>query len=202
MCMRPLTIALLLIPALASPCFAQSLWDNRSPSKAFLFHDTQARQVGDLLTVLVSENTDVASSENRSLSKSSDTNNKFGFNYGAGDVAGGAEQDFSAESGRKFDGSASFSSERGFNDRITVAVMDVLPNGNLVIGGKRKVLVEGEAKVLVASGIVRPYDVRADNSIQSRHVANFEIAYQGTGVEPKFTKQNWLGRFTNSLWPF
>ncbi|MEZ6113925.1 MAG: flagellar basal body L-ring protein FlgH [Pirellulaceae bacterium] len=182
--------------------FAQSLWDNRQPSKAFLFQDTQARHVGDLITVLVSENTDVANSEQRSLSKSTDANNTFEFNYGGNGGSGGISQDFNADSQRNFDGSASFSSARDFTDRITVTVLDVLPNGNLLVGGKRKVMIEGDARMLVVSGIVRPWDVRADNTIQSRYVANFEIAYQGAGVEPAFTKQSWLGRITNTLWPF
>lgn len=202
--MFPAKIALLAMTTLfaASTCAAQSLWDNRNPSKAFLFNDSQARRVGDLLTVFVSENTDVTNRENRSLSKATDASNKFGFNYGGNGTSGGVSQDFSSESDRNFDGSASFSSERDFSDRITVTVLDILPNGNLVIGGKRKVMVEGDAKMLVVSGIVRPYDIKADNSIQSRYVANFEIAYQGAGVEPRFTKQNWLGKITNTLWPF
>jgi flagellar L-ring protein precursor FlgH len=192
--------------ALANPCPAQSLWDKRDPAKAFLFYDVQARRVGDLLTLIIGETTDVANQEQRKLGKVTDSRSKFGLSHSASGVFGNSTgelaEDFSSSSDRNFDGNAKFSSARAFVDQMTVTVTDVLPNGNLVISGKRRVNVDGDERDLVVSGIVRYWDVRANNTIHSRYVSGLKMAYEGRGTEQRFTKQGWLGRATNKLWPF
>jgi flagellar L-ring protein precursor FlgH len=194
------------VAAWAAPVSAQSLWDKRSPSKTFLFSDTQARRVGDLLTVVVSESTDVDNKEQRSLGKETEANSEFSLAHSAkgifGSSTGALSGSGSMASDRQFDGNAEFSSERVFTDRVTVAVMDVLPNGNLVISGRRHIDVAGDKRCLVISGIARHEDVRPDNTIQSRYISNLEVTYEGQGVENSFTKQGWLGRAVNWLWPF
>lgn len=197
---------LLLLVAWPKNCPAQSLWEHRSPDKVFLFYDVQARHVGDLLTIVIQEQTDVENQDSRELEKSSDTSATFDFSGSTGGDFGtssaNAELDTALNSDRQFDGSSRFSSDRQFSDRVTVTVLDVLPNGNLIVGGRRRVVVEGELRTLVVSGIVRPVDVRPDNSVLSRFVANLELAYEGAGVEPRFVNQGWLGRIGNKLWPF
>jgi flagellar L-ring protein precursor FlgH len=192
--------------ALASPCAAQSLWDQRTPARAFLFHDVQARHVGDLLTLVVSETTDVDNQEQRKLGKATDASSDLGLSHSVSGILGNSSGDlaesFSSSSDRNFNGNAKFSSARAFIDQVTVTVSDVLPNGNLVISGRRRVNVDGDERDLVVSGIVRSLDVRPDNTVQSRYVSNLQIAYEGSGVEKRFTKQGWLGKFTNKLWPF
>lgn len=192
--------------ALAGPCAAQSLWEKRDPAKAFLFHDVQARRVGDLLTLLISETTDVANQEQRKLGKTTDSSSKFGFAHSAsgvfGNSSGDVAEDFSSSSDRNFDGSAKFSSARAFVDQVTVTVTDVLPNGNLVISGKRRVDVDGDERDLVVTGIVRYWDIRANNTITSRYVSGLKMTYEGSGTEKRFTKQGWLGKAANKLWPF
>jgi len=115
---------------------------------------------------------------------------------------GALGENFGLDSERDFSGNSAFASERQFSDRITVAVMDVLPNGNLVIGGRRRVAVEGDNRILVISGLVRLVDVRPDNTIQSRYIDQLDISYEGKGVESRFVNQGWLGRVTNRIWPF
>lgn len=185
---------------------ADSLWQRRDPDKAFLFYDTQARNIGDLLTVVISENTGVQNQENRALNKESEASKSMDISQSAsgdfGDAEGAAAFDFNSESERSFDGGASFRSQREFTTRLTASVVDVLPNGNLVISGRKNVIVAGDERILVVSGIVRPYDVSPDNSIQSRFIADFRIAYEGIGQEQAFTRQGAFGRLMNKLWPF
>jgi flagellar L-ring protein precursor FlgH len=119
-----------------------------------------------------------------------------------GDAGGSAEFDFSSESERAFDGAASFRSQRDFTTRMTASVVDVLPNGNLVISGRKNVVVAGDERILIVSGIVRPYDVSPDNTVQSRYIADFRIDYEGIGQEQAFTRQGFFGRFMNKVWPF
>lgn len=185
---------------------APSLWDRRKPSKTFLFYDAQARQVGDLLTLLVSEATDVDNSETRALQKEAEDSALLNLTTATGGDLGASSANLEGQgrttSKRNFDGSASFSSDRQFTDRVTVTVIDVMPNGNLVIAGTRTIAVAGDRRVLRVSGIVRPVDIRADNSIASRLVAGLEVTYEGDGVESHFTKQGWLSRMSNKVWPF
>jgi len=173
---------------------------------AFLFFDTQARNVGDLLTIVVNEDTAVDNKDERSMNKATKANSNLNLSLAASGILGSSsgtlKGDDSAQSGREFDGDASFSSEREFSDRLTVAVIDKLPNGNLVVGGRRRVIVEEDTRTLVVSGVVRSRDISADNTIPSRYVSQFEMYYEGKGTESKFVNQGWLGRAANWLWPF
>jgi len=195
--------AVSIVVACGDQLCAQSMWQHRDPSRVLMFRDVKARVVGDVLTIIVSENTDVDHKDERTLEKTTNASGTFDFN---GSTAGGqsasANLDSATTSNRNFDGSSEFTVEREFSDRISVTVLDVLPNGNMVIGGKRRHVIAGESRVLVVSGIVRPFDVRPDNTVQSRFIANLEVAYHGKGPESSFSNQGWLGRLTNKIWPF
>jgi flagellar L-ring protein precursor FlgH len=108
----------------------------------------------------------------------------------------------SNSSDRTFQGSADFASERQLLDQMTLTVVDILPNGNLVIEGYRRRLVQNEMRLLRVSGVVRPNDIEIPNFVESRFIANFNVSYEGSGVESKFTNQGWLGRIGNKVWPY
>ncbi len=177
----------------------QSIWDRRQTSQVFLFHDTKARRVGDLLTIIVRENTDVDNRDQRQLRRESGGGGVFGL---SGSTAGGgsssveADLESSASYHQEFDGRAQYSVARDFTDRMTVAVLDVLPNGNLVIGGKRSRLISGEERTLCVSGVVRPRDIFADNTVESRYISSFRMYYDGRGQESRHTNKwrfpDWL----------
>jgi len=205
---RRLAAASTLLAAAIAPqsVRGESLWERRDPARAFLFYDTSARHKGDLVTVIVNEATDVQNIDDRSMSKQSSASKAMDIASEAtgdyGGPIGAAAFDFNSDSERSFDGDASFSSQREFNTRVAATVTDVLPNGNLVIEGRRNVSVAGDERVLVISGIVRPYDVSPDNTIHSRHIAQWRIAYDGNGQEQAFTRQGMFSRIMNKLWPF
>ena len=110
--------------------------------------------------------------------------------------------DFSTNGSGKFDGQSQYTVEREFTDRITCTVIQQLPNGNLVIVGKRDRLVSGERRALVVTGVIRPLDVLADNSIESKYVANFRVCYNGDGIDSRFTKEGWLTKAWNKFRPY
>jgi flagellar L-ring protein precursor FlgH len=85
---------------------------------------------------------------------------------------------------------------------LAVTVVDVLPNGNLVIEGYRSRVVSGEERVLRITGVVRPADVAVGNIVPSGAVANFRITYLGRGPATRTTKQGWLTRINSALRPF
>ena len=185
---------------------AEALWKRHQPEQGLLFYDTQARRVGDLLTVVVREDSNVRNQDNRGLGKKTSAKGLFKFGAksdgGFSTQASEGELDSELQSNRSFDGKSSFRSQRAFNDRVTVTVIDVLPNGNLVFRGCRKILIEGDQRTLVVTGIVRPFDVAADNTVNSRLVADLHMNYEGHGGEEGFIRQGWLGRTANKVWPF
>ena len=185
---------------------AQSLWKKRKPQYAYLFVDSKASRVGDLLTVVVARTTNVNSSEDRGLAKSSqagatiDIDTEAGGGFGT--QAANAGLNFNKNSTREFDGESSFSSNQAFTDRMTVSVVDVLPNGNLVVSGYRKVRLVGDERSLTLTGMIRAIDVGPDNTVDSRLISDLRMQYDTVGPSRKFIKQGWLGRATNVVWPF
>ena len=84
--------------------------------------------------------------------------------------------------------------------------MDTLPNGNLVVQGRREIRIDAETKVIEFSGIVRRYDVRRDNTVQSELVADARVAFSGSGPVTNTTRRyglaGWLHTAIDWLWPF
>jgi len=181
---------------------AQSIWAQRDPWRAFKFSDTGARRVGDLLTIIVRESTDVANKDQRKLDKDTAAGLKFDFSSSSDSGSASAKLDTTNESNRKFDGSSQYSVAQQFTDHITARIIEVLPNGTFRVAGQRIRNVSGEVRQLTVSGIVRPMDISPDNMVESRFIADFQIQYTGNGAESRFTNQGWLGRIGNKVWPF
>jgi flagellar L-ring protein precursor FlgH len=185
---------------------ADHLWDRRVPNGAYLFMDNKARRVGDLLTIVIREGTNIENREQRNNEKKTKTNWLFNFagsttgNIGGRTASANATND--VESQRKLDGTAQYTSDRKFTDRMTVTVIQVLPNGNLVIEGTRDQTLQGENRTIKISGVVRPQDIGTGNTIESSYIANFQVTYRGKGIESAYTQQGWLGLIMNKLWPF
>ena len=192
----------LMIGCASTPVDAQSIWQFRTPDRVSLVADTAAHHVGDLVTVVIRETTDVDNIDQRTLSRQDETDYAFSFSS-SGDVGqSSGDFDFTGDSGRSFNGQSQYLVGQDFTDRITVQVLDVLPNGNLVIGGRRRRLVAGELRTLIVSGTVRSIDISPSNTVLSQYVANFKICYEGDGSETSFSNQGWAGRFLNKIWPF
>ena len=185
---------------------AQSLFERRSTNQIDQYRNYAARHRGDLLFVLINESTDVENRDERSLDKqgsSSFTNQlDYGFGGALGSSAGNASIGQSGASKRGFSGDTEFRSERQFSDKFTVTVIDVLPNGNMVVSGKRQISVQGDLRELHLTGIVRQFDVLPNNSVPSHLVANLKIQLEADGAEQSFGNQGWFSRSMNRLWPF
>lgn len=170
-----------------------------------LFEDVKARHVGDILTIVLQERTDASKSASTSTSKSNEFNaaspTLFGrpisINNGRADLSVGLSSD------GEFSGEGDASQSNSLNGNVSVVITEVLPNGNLKIEGQKVLTInQGDEHVRLA-GIVRPVDIRADNTVLSAHVANAHFVYAGTGVIADANSMGWLGRFFNSSWwPF
>lgn len=185
------------------------LWQRRDPVLLNPYVDAKARRPGDLLVVQINERSDVQNRDQRLMQKnnmsSSDASVSGGLSGVFGSDAGEMSFDQESAAARQFNGNSQFRSERGFIDQFTVTVVDVTPNGNLLISGKRQVGVEGDTRTLVLTGIVRGVDVTAANTIPSSKVANLDIHYEARedeGAERRFLNQGWLGKKLNKWWPY
>ncbi len=201
-----LTIAAAGVFLTVSECHADSLWKKRDPKATYLVQDSKARNVGDLLTVVINEQSEVDNSEDKDMSKKSDMSATGTFSASAGGGLQNKESSanglISGSSARNFKGSASYKDSREYTDNITVTVVDVLPNGNLVISGRRSMMIAGEARTLALSGVVRPIDLGPDNKVNSKYVADLRTVYEGDGPSRRFVRQGWFSKAANKLWPF
>ena len=190
----------------ASATQADSLWERHNPRRAFLFEDSRARRIGDLVTIMINESTSVDNSEAKDMSKSTAADGALSVDSTTGGDFGTSSANLAFDAGgssnRSFSGEATYQNSREFQDRITARVIDIDPAGNLIVHGTRGTHVSGEHRVLSISGTIRPIDINADNTISSRFVTDMHLIYDGEGAEPRFTRQGWLGRFVNKIWPF
>ena len=186
--------------------WAESLWAKRNQRSANLFVDTRARQVGDLIIVQIRERTGVDEQDERKLEKKTDSDGVFSFEgkSSSNAVARAAAASFTAnnESNKVLEGSAEFQSDRVFQDQLACTVVDILPNGVLVIEGSRSRVIAGETRLMRVKGKVRQDDIGLGNVIPSNVIADFKITYDGDGDATRYTKHGWLGRFTNKIWPW
>lgn len=189
-----------------SKCAGQSLFERRSTRQIGQYSDYAARGRGDLLTILINENTDFENRDERSMDKTGSSSYSGGLNYGFGGDLGSTSADgtlgSSSASTRNFSGDAEFRSAREFTDRISVSVVDLLPNGTLVVSGRRSISFQGDTRELIVSGLIRPFDILPNNSVPSHLVANLKIQLSPAGPEPAYTQQGWFSRKLNRFWPF
>ncbi|MDB5307475.1 MAG: flgH [Gemmataceae bacterium] len=201
--------------AVSPAAMADSVWERRDPRYAFLFQDNRARQIGDILTIEVIETTVANNQDARALNRTTATSGQVSF-FGtgkttAGGTAGGGGTTpatgvlfpFPSEnSSRAFNGTASMTTNQVFTDRLAVTVVDMMPNGNLVVEGYRSRVVAGEERVLRITGLIRQQDVGNGNIVLSQSVANLRISYLGRGPASRTVNQSYLGRFINLIRPF
>jgi flagellar L-ring protein precursor FlgH len=208
-CINRVILAAACLAQWAAPINAQgnSLWERRDPKTAYLFWDYRARLVGDTLTIVISETTESDVQETRNANKQTSISSALNLG-GSGSIGRSGTKQFSNsfsaqnQSQRKFDGQANSTIDRKFTDRMSVVVVAVYPNGNLLVEGFRQRLVGRETRTLRLTGIVRPADIGPYNQIQSQYVANVRFAYIGRGQDSAYINNGWGGRIMNILWPY
>jgi flagellar L-ring protein FlgH len=198
---------ILLFLAGSSFCMADSIWAKRAKTMKQPYADDTARQIGDVLTIKITESSTVDNKQNRDLKKS--TNRSAAFN-GVTDIAVGEVEllpripsiNLNANSNMQLNGKADHKDERKFEDSITVVVIDVLPNKNLVVRGTRDRDIAADTQSIEVTGIVRPSDIAFDNSVKSERVADFRIVNKNGGVAEPYSKPGWFDSIVNIVWPF
>jgi flagellar L-ring protein precursor FlgH len=183
-----------------------SLWADCGSTK--LFVDIRAREVGDLVTVEICETPTAELQANTKTSR--DSNIQAGLSDLLGYMKRQEEKHdrldrtslLKANFDSDFDGKGSSDRSGTVIASITARVIQVLPNGNLRISGKRDVRVNNETQYITISGIIRPEDIERDNVIQSTYVADARVEYTGKGVIADKQRPGWLMRILDHVWPF
>ncbi len=176
----------------------------RAGGAVMLFEDSKALQVGDILTIVLTEKTQASKSSKTKSSKdtSIDTGTPTLFGRGV-TVNGNNVLSVGIESQQSFEGAGDSEQKNSLSGTISVTVSQVLPNGNLVVRGQKWLVLNQGEEIVQVSGIVRPQDVAPDNSVPSTLLADARIVYTGRGALADANQMGWLARFFNGpLWPF
>ncbi len=183
-----------------------SLWPGEQHS---LYADHKARTTGDILTITIAEKASASkmasTDSDRSSSISASLPNLLGLEN-SNLLAQNPNLDLSAlvkaDFANSFEGSGKTVRKEDLVASLTTQVIQVYPNGNLKIRGGKEVRVNNETQVIYLTGIVRPVDIMANNTIDSKHVLNARISYTGKGAISDKQHPGWLTRVIDNVWPF
>ncbi|WP_022854056.1 flagellar basal body L-ring protein FlgH [Thermodesulfatator atlanticus] len=177
--------------------------------RAFFFEDHRASRVGDVITIKIVETYQSSNKVSNKISRSSETSagvkSLLGFEkvFEESNPRFKADPMFSGGMSTKTDGQGQFSRNTNIVATLTARVIDVLPNGNLVIQGVRTIRQDENLEYLTITGIVRPEDVAADNSVLSTQISDARIEYSGAGPNTLAVRgPGWLSRALQVIWPF
>jgi flagellar L-ring protein FlgH len=200
--------------------FADSLYMSSDPVTSSMFSDKRARNIGDIITIYISEATNSAQKGATNLKKTSTfvqkitslffpaaaaPTSKTDTLYQGAEYLGsrigthrGTLPSSNWSSSDDFKGQGDLSSSNTVTGTITAMIIEVMPNGNFIVEGNRKVSVDGQERNIIISGIVRPEDIGADNSILSRNLANAKIEFADKGILSNSRKVGLLKK----IWDF
>jgi flagellar L-ring protein precursor FlgH len=198
-------------PAFSSvrPVYSQPLPVNdggiyRAGYEMALFADQRARRIGDIITIVLVEKT------NASKKASTKTKKDSSMNIGSPSIWGGPVTlngldvlAAAADAEREFTGEGDSTQSNSLTGRVSVTVIDTLPNGNLVVRGEKLLTLNQGSERVQVSGTIRPADVSPDNTVLSTQVADAQIVYTGEGALADANSPGWMARFfQSSWWPF
>jgi flagellar L-ring protein FlgH len=166
-----------------------------------LFEDKRARYVGDTLTININENT--------AASKTADTatSRKGSNSFTVPTVSGLPGKSFqgatlAANSDSGFEGKGNSNATNVFTATITVTVMEVLENGNLIVSGEKQIGINQGSEYIRFSGVVNPVYIVAGNVVSSSQIADARIEYRGKGYIDEAQTMGWMQRVFQSVLPF
>lgn len=211
--MKKYIILAILATLLANPAMADeyagkkaSLWRTNSQF-AKMYTDPRAGGINDIVTIQISESTTASNKAELSTSK------KTAMSMGITNFLGLEKQinlndDFdntsmvNSSTNNSHEGEGETTRESSLTAYITARVIDVMPNGNLLIEAKKEVIINKEKEIAVLTGIIRPRDIGYNNIIQSNRIADMQIKFSGKGPVSRQTKRGWLSWLLNTIWPF
>lgn len=172
------------------------------PGGSALFEDRRPRNVGDILTIVISERVNASKNSGASASRNGSL---------AADFAGGIPkllgslldgQDAKLSGGNKLDAKGGANANNTFNGVITVTVVDVMRNGNLLVSGEKQMGINQGTEYIRFSGVVNPRTVSGNNTVPSTLVADARIEYTAKGYIDEAQHMGWMQRIFLNVMPF
>jgi flagellar L-ring protein precursor FlgH len=200
--------------------YAVSLWQGEVAVTSSMFTDRKARQVNDIITVVISEQStatrNAVTSTGRETTVDGKVENWFtvdNLRSALSGILGSANVKtrkadtanlpvWKFSSKNDYKGSGNTLRNDRFEAKITCIVREILPNSNMVIQGQQNVTVNAEDQTIVLTGIVRPEDVTANNIVYSYNVADAKIYYTGKGPLGDKQRRGIFEFLGDCLWPF
>ncbi len=180
-----------------------SLWSHRTGS---LYQDIKARNIGDVLTIVVSEESQASKSSQTGTNRSrnfSGSASLGGMTAGDKTLLGPVNLNaYQAEFGSGFKGQGTVSNKDSMMAYMTATVVDILPNGNLFIRGSRWTKVNNEMQQIVLEGVVRPNDINRNNAVLSQNIADAKIFFEGKGPVSQNQRPGWALQLLDIIFPF
>ncbi len=194
-----------------------SIYSQNQPT--FLFDDTRARRIGDILTINI---VDTSKSDLKAETKNDKTSsqqfgvsNYFGDKTIAGNLSGqlggptfgmkgytGSDPLVKVSNAEKFQSKGETKRESAVTASIGCRIVNILPGGVMQVEGARQTRVNNENQIIVVKGLVRPIDVGPNNTVPSTQLADCQIEYYGEGDLADRQKSGWLARILDNVWPF
>jgi len=165
-----------------------------------LYHDrrpTRASQVGDILTVLVVETTSASNRSNVATKKSNST--EIGSEKGTGPLRFIPKLGLTSEASTDYSGEGSTERQQQIQARVSVTVVGLRPNGDLMVEGSRTITINGEQEVIYLSGAVNPLIIPANNTIESYRISDLQVSYKGKGAITQGSRPGLLVRLVSWL---
>ena len=199
------TLVVALALAVPANTFAQSLWHDEVSRP--MFADKRATSVGDIITIVVSETSSASKNNQTKTEKNSSLSAAIAsFLYSPGEsgllTKKGQLPAIQYNSDIKHDGGGSINNTETVVAKIAVRIVDVLPNHNLVVEGRRETAFSGEKQTIVLRGTVRQDDVTSVNTVFSYNVADATIQIIGKGAVTDTQRKGWFTRIWDKLTPF
>ncbi|QCP03354.1 flagellar basal body L-ring protein FlgH [Salinivibrio kushneri] len=162
-----------------------------------LYDGSKPRGLGDIVTVMLEENTQAQKSASSDLAKSNDLTMD-PLSLGGEEITIGERTlSYEVSNDNSVTGSTSADQSNSLQGSISVQVVDVLANGNLMVRGEKWLTLNSGDEYIRLSGTIRPADIGPDNTIASTRISNARIQYSGTGERQDTQEQGWLARFFN-----
>jgi flagellar L-ring protein precursor FlgH len=185
---------------------ADSLWkEDAAPTS--MFADKKAHRVGDIVTVIIQENNGATRNNNTTTARQSSIDASVSsFLYPAGATGlltkGGQLPAMNMAAKNSFNGGGSIANQETITAQLAVKVIDVLPNGNLVVEGHRQTAFSGEKQDAILRGTVRADDVSATNTVYSFNIADASIQFISHGSVTDSQNKGWFTRIWDKVSPF
>ncbi len=202
----PAHLIALLVAFQVTSAVADSLWKSDTSSSS-MFADKKARRVGDIVTIIVQQVNSATRNNNTTTSKQTAVDASIAsFLYGPAAsgllTKGGAYPAMSFSGKNTYSGGGQINNAETITDQVAVRVIDVLPNGNLVVEGRRHTAFSDEKQDAVLRGTIRYDDIMANNTIYSYNVADASIQFVSHGAITDSQRKGWFNRVWDKINPF